>query len=449
MVLALLAAACGKKGPPLAPIIRIPAAVQALAAQRVGNDVYLTVTMPSQNIDATTPAAVRRVDVYAYTGRENPGARLMAAATLVASIFVAEVPLDRTGQPLPPMPRPGEALQGERVTVVEALGVEALTPRPLPPLAARRRAAPIVLPATPPGVGPPSPPQRFYTAIGFSDRGRNGPVGLIVAVPLGVIPDPPTGLIADITTQAVALAWEPAGGLLGFMLDRELPPEVPPVDESTFAAAAAPVDKPIASTFAAGAATVDRPLALAALPPGPTRYNVFREMAPDPLELPQGVGRPTWTEIPVPLNAVPLETFSFEDALQADGRERCYHVRAVRGVAPAAVQGDGTARVCFTPVDTEPPATPTGLTVAVDDGAMTLLWDPNVEEDLAGYLVLRGVAGDATLTLLTERPVASARYVDRAVTPGTRYVYFVKAVDNRVPLGNVSPESNRAEETAR
>ena len=42
----------------------------------------------------------------------------------------------------------------------------------------------------------------------------------------------------------------------------------------------------------------------------------------------------------------------------------------------------------------------------------------------------------------------TARYVDRAVTAGTRYVYAVIAVDDRVPLGNVSLESERVEATA-
>jgi len=186
------------------------------------------------------------------------------------------------------------------------------------------------------------------------------------------------------------------------------------------------------------------------LPPGPTLYNVYREMAPDPLVLPSGPRPADWrASLPLPLNPLPLASLTLVDLIAVDGRERCYQVRAVRGFGAAAVEGDPSPRVCFTPVDTVPPETPTGLVAETADGAINLIWDPNIEEDLAGYLILRGAPGDATLTALTVAPVATARYVDRAVMPGSRYVYAVVAIDNRVPLGNVSAESNRVEETAR
>jgi len=468
---AVACTSCGKKGPPLAPIIRVSAAVQGLTAQRVGNEVYLTVTIPSQNIDASTPSAVRRIDVFAYTGLDAPGPRMMAAATLVASIPVAEVPLDPSGEPLPATPKAGEALQGALVTVRDLLTAEARTPRSLPPPTTRR--GPVPLP--PPVTTTPPLPQRYYTAFGVSARGTS-PGGIIVAVPLGPIPDPPASVLAEYTPQSIRLAWEPAGGLIGFLLDRELAPDVAPVDEplvarvDSFGSSAPTNQSAIAPTSAANAAAAGQPalggiaptspsgvaptsvssIAPDILPPGPTRYNVYREMAPDPLELPEGPARGEWrAEAPVALNAAPLDVLAFEDPLLFDGRERCYHVRAVRGAAVVSVQSEATPRICVTPVDTEPPAAPEGLTAEALDGAITLLWDPNVDEDLGGYLILRGVPGDATLSQLTERPVASARYVDRAIMPGTPYVYEVVAVDNRVPLGNVSEKSNRVEVTAR
>jgi chitodextrinase len=42
--------------------------------------------------------------------------------------------------------------------------------------------------------------------------------------------------------------------------------------------------------------------------------------------------------------------------------------------------------------------------------------------------------------------VAAATYRDETVKPGTRYVYAVVAVDR---AGNMSPQSNRQEETAK
>jgi hypothetical protein len=62
---------------------------------------------------------------------------------------------------------------------------------------------------------------------------------------------------------------------------------------------------------------------------------------------------------------------------------------------------------------------------------------------------LRGRTGDATLQTLTPSPITETRYRDATVTAGETYVYAVVAVDDRVPLPNVSGESNRVVETAR
>jgi hypothetical protein len=78
-----------------------------------------------------------------------------------------------------------------------------------------------------------------------------------------------------------------------------------------------------------------------------------------------------------------------------------------------------------------------------------LIWEPNAEPDLAGYLVLRGEAPGDTLQPLTPAPIVEARYRDAAVTAGVRYVYAIIAVDNRFPIPNLSAPSTQEEETAR
>ncbi len=140
---------------------------------------------------------------------------------------------------------------------------------------------------------------------------------------------------------------------------------------------------------------------------------------------------------------------SFTDSTPFEfGQERCYIVRSVRGSAGNAVISAPSPRGCITPVDTYPPAAPTGLYALSAEGVINLAWEPNGEADLAGYLVLRGRAGDATLQPLTTAPVTETRYADRDVTAGVRYVYAVQAVDMQKPP-NVSDESDRVEETAR
>ncbi len=432
----MAAAACGKKGPPLAPIVRVPGAVQRIEARRIGSDVYLTVTVPAVNIDSTAPADLERIDVFGYTGREAPGARFLEGATLVATIPVAPIPRDGSGRPQPAAagPRTAAAPQGTTVTVRDTLEGDELEARVLPPRAAPRGPAAVsVLPTA----AAANQLHRFYAAIGVSDRNRSGPQSTITSLPLGPLSEPPAGLIAEYTPDLVRLNWEPSGGLLGFILDGTLPPEPSPVEDvATPAVTAAP--------FA--------PIELLdpGLPLGPTRYNVYREVAPDPLALPESSQPAPWrTTLPQPLNTTPLTGLTFDDPIAIDGRERCYQVRAVRGSGPSLVESNPSPRICFTPVDTVPPATPTGLMTEAADGAINLIWEPNIEEDLAGYMVLRGAPGDATLTALTLAPVRTARFVDRTVVPGTRYAYAVVAVDDRVPLGNPSAESDRTEETAR
>ena len=69
---AVLAIGCGKKGPPLAPFVRIPAPIDSLTVSRLGHDVYVTLTVPSKDVDAVIPAHISRVEIYGYTGRKPP-----------------------------------------------------------------------------------------------------------------------------------------------------------------------------------------------------------------------------------------------------------------------------------------------------------------------------------------------------------------------------------------
>jgi hypothetical protein len=104
---------------------------------------------------------------------------------------------------------------------------------------------------------------------------------------------------------------------------------------------------------------------------------------------------------------------------------------------------------CFTPIDVFPPAAPAGLAAVPSEGGISLIWEPNAELDLGGYLVLRRDAGDATLRQLTDTPISDARYRDSTVQSGVRYTYFVVAVDTQLPLPNISRQSAPVEETAR
>jgi hypothetical protein len=428
-VLALAASVgCGKKGPPLAPYVLLPAAPTRIAVQREGDDVYITLTVPAQNIDASKPADVRRVEVYGFTATTPPPrARALELGTLVATVPVAAgLPEGALlGQRQRTPDTKGAARAGASITVKDTLGPDAFVPRalPAPPVPPSRTPAAVVRVEPP----PPGILRRFYITVPYSDRGRPGQPSAPVELPLTAVPEPPYGLEVEYTGDSTVLSWQPPGGIVGFLLDNALPLEALPDDEN----AEVRVD----------------PLAL---PPGPTRFHVYRTQAPDPLLLPSAATTPPagTVSVPRPITGAPVDELTFVDSVEFD-RERCYEVRAVRGVGPGAVESVASERRCVKLVDVFAPDPPANLTTNVREGAIDLLWEPSIDTDVWGYLILRGAPGDATLQPLSAVPVIEASFTDMAVVAGTRYVYAVLAVDSRLPVPNLSAESARIEETAR
>ncbi len=155
-----------------------------------------------------------------------------------------------------------------------------------------------------------------------------------------------------------------------------------------------------------------------------------------------------------PLNAEPLAGTTYEDARLAFGVERCYLVRAATVSAGASLESAAAGPICITPHDVFPPPAPANLTAVAGEGAVSLIWDAVEAPDLAGYLVLRAEAPDATLLPLDKlvplfaAPITDTTYKDATTVAGTRYVYAVVAVDKAAPP-NRSAESNRVEETGR
>lgn len=433
------AAGCGKKGPPLAPLQVTPARIQDLTARRLGDQVYLRFTVPSANTDPKTPADVATVEVLALTGDpvdvngdSLDARRLMQEVKPVARAEVQPPPPPETdeererrereederearGEPpppppvVPPDPRPKP---GDPVTLVEQLRPEAMTPY-VPHLGKPRPTPPLVDDGypSPPIVVQPVPLRRVYVAVGRSQKGRAGPPSNRVAVPLTSVPPAPPQPTVRHTESAVVVEWTPPDGA-------RLPIQF----------AAEPDSQPIRLLL-----------------PGdpPHAYNVYEHPAAATAG-PAGV-----QNAPAPLNAAPLASGPFEDARLQFGVERCYVVRTVEAGTNVTVESEPSPTACITPTDVFPPAAPQNLAAVGSEGAINLIWEPNTEGDLGGYLVLRGEAGGtAPLTALTAAPIRETTYRDVSVVAGTRYVYAVVAVDTATPQ-NVSVESNRVEETAR
>jgi len=95
------------------------------------------------------------------------------------------------------------------------------------------------------------------------------------------------------------------------------------------------------------------------------------------------------------------------------------------------------------PVDTTPPAPPTGLTATAGDGRVDLAWSASSAPDLAGYSLYRSTNGGA-FVLLNGSLLTSTVYADTGLVNGWTYTYVVHAQDTS---GNVSGASAPASAT--
>ena len=427
-----VAVGCGMRGPPLPPLVFVPAAVTTLEIQRFDGSVFIRLEVPAENTDGSEPADLERVEVYALTTSsdpEQPARQLPLEDWLDHATMVATIPVVATASDVPPdadseTAPPQTVHPGDEVTLVEVLTPEAILPVAIESETADEdeaesvepdnphngvRAAPFVVPP------PPPPPRRTYLAIGVSTSGRESSPSPRISVMLadpGSAPGAPT---VTYTETELVVEW------------------VAP------ATARRPIQAP-----AIDAALESEPVV--GFPPA-TRYLVYAvETAVDTVT--EDAVAEIGIQRPEPISPQPVTETSYVDTGVTFGAERCYTVRALDVVDSLQVRGPASSPTCVTPVDTFAPQPPSGVVAVASRDAISLVWDPSPEPDVAGYLVLRGTAPGATLQSLTAEPIVETTYRDAAVESDRRYVYAVQAVDDVVPP-NVSPPSVEVIEQAR
>ena len=392
--------ACGKKGPPLPPLRPVPGPVTELSARRAGPEVRFSFKVPAQNVDASRPVSLDRVEIFAITiapDSEVPANRFwLLPKYLVATIPIRPIEEEGTAKPEPkpgaPVPATKEdprPAPGELATFVEELNEARLKPQVLPtpatttPPPTTTEAVANAWAATVAKLREAPVTTRVYVIRGVSRQGRPGQPSERVSVPVMEVLPPPTDVTVAVGESQVTMSWSP-----------------PTVADPLAVLGAAPV------------------------------YNVYAASSPTPLN-------------PAPL---PLTTFARTGV--ALGKEECFVVRTVVTRGNLSIESPASAPACVTATDTFAPAAPKGLSAVANVGAINLIWDANTESDLAGYIVLRGEVPGDKLQAITAAPIRETTYVDATAKPGIRYVYAIVAVDRATPA-NTSPQSARVEETAR
>lgn len=228
--------ACGKKGPPLAPLIHVPVSAADFTAKRIGDRVHLQLTVPSANTDGSRPADIEWLTIYGFTGTP-----LSADDFIKRGTVVAKVPVRRPPPPLPegaaapPLPAPpGPGLDQGAL----AVAIEDLTPAVVQPILPKPPKRPPPPPPEPsdtvlalPLGGPPAdiPLARIYIAIGENHRGQKGPPSPRLAIPLLDPPSPPPPPTVTYTATAVTVTvTPPPDARVPVQIPTVMPPPVPP-----------------------------------------------------------------------------------------------------------------------------------------------------------------------------------------------------------------------------
>jgi hypothetical protein len=406
--LLIAAAACGKAGPPLPPLVRVPSAPAELVAERRGARVDLRFTVPNTNSDGSRPANENHVDVYAITSADPvTDDEIIRRGTRVGRFDVKAprdpdkaVEADESAADVEPPT--GRGLdQGALAHLTESLTEAVFAPAEPPRSDQNKQKRASSNGGERPLLGPAAAPlSRMYVAVGFSTRGRKGLPSKRATVPLVSPPPPPEAPSITYSETAVTVTWKPVT-LRGM---------------------------------------VQQPDSGDVLPSTP--IGVLR---PDVVYHVYDVSNPDADAAANKLTATPAQQPTYTDSRITWGQRRCYTVRAVATINSQAIEGDASPPHCETLVDTFAPAAPKNLQAVPNERSISLIWDPNPEKDLAGYLVFRGAEGAGAAQQITPRPIEEARFND-PVPAGVRYRYVVKAIDK---AGNLSADSAPASATAR
>jgi hypothetical protein len=159
------------------------------------------------------------------------------------------------------------------------------------------------------------------------------------------------------------------------------------------------------------------------------KFHVYRSEDPQAL---------SWQR----LNSTPLAGDSFKDETMELGKTYFYRVRTVVPPSAGGIESMDSDRVEVTNKDTYPPSPPSEVAAISNGETMSLVWSPNTEPDLAGYVVYRS-GPEKKFEKISDALVTTASFIDSSVVKSQTYFYRIKAVDQK---GNASDFSEEVSE---
>lgn len=214
-LVAAVVSGCGKKGPPLPPLVLLPTAPADFSVSRRAADAVVRFTVPANNSDGSTPSDLDRVEVYAFDGPESTPPEVVVRRGLKVGTILVNAPIDpdasqAEADEIKAKNPPGGLDRGGKAMVTDRLPASVLSGE--------------------------DRPVRTYLAVGVNHRGRRGKPSATAAVPLGPAPAAPAAPRITFDEKAISLEWDaaPAADPHEFSLYRD--DEASPVSEQPMAA---------------------------------------------------------------------------------------------------------------------------------------------------------------------------------------------------------------------
>jgi uncharacterized protein len=181
LVLVVLAAGCGRKGPPLPPLRLEPAPITDVELRRIEERVEIAFTVPAANADGSTPSVLDRIEVYAASAA--PGAPAPSVVQILddpknlkGTVRIRDESATAEGG----SPDRGVA-PGERTVFIDRNGTD---------------------------LRGPDAPVLHYLVVGVVGRSRKARPSGPFEVPLSVEPPAPQGLVIAYDEQELNLTWQ-------------------------------------------------------------------------------------------------------------------------------------------------------------------------------------------------------------------------------------------------